>query len=558
MKINFLTNCRLSLTLLLVILLFSGTPLSLWAASEVFVWTEQTNSGVRNWTSIDSSNDGTKLVAGNYNGNIYTSADGGVNWTEQTGSGTRSWIAVTSSADGVKLAAVDQAPGYIYTSADGGVNWTEHTNPGQAQWEDIDSSADGSKLIAVGYGGNVFVSLDSGANWVEKTDLDMESKDWESVAISSDGMKIFIGSNAGPLYQSVDGGTTWAENTNADERFWYGLSTSGDGSVIIGGTAGQILRMSSDGGVTWRDVSELGYGYWSEPGISNDGTIIVLADDGRAGSDDGYIYTSNDSGATWARNTDLGQKSWYGASVSGDGSRATVSAWGSESNIYTATSVRASVVSTGRSGSNRARSVPDAPELLIKDTTNTSVTLSGRITKGNGVTEAGFILKSLEGDSDKKNFDVAPLASFSSVFSGLLCGARYEARAYARNSFGTTYSDKEKITMLPCENESAVPLGDPKLREDVTKEKPTVFTPVFVRNLYRGVTGEDVRDLQIFLNSRDFTVAESGPGSPGNETNVFGPATMRALSLFQSEHGVFPAQGYFGPITRKHILDLGV
>jgi len=73
------------------------------------------------------------------------------------------------------------------------------------------------------------------------------------------------------------------------------------------------------------------------------------------------------------------------------------------------------------------------------------------------------------------------------------------------------------------------------------------------RNLSYGAVHEDVRQLQKFLNETGFTVAESGGGSPGNETTFFGPATTRALARYQAANGISPAIGYYGPITRATI-----
>ena len=57
---------------------------------------------------------------------------------------------------------------------------------------------------------------------------------------------------------------------------------------------------------------------------------------------------------------------------------------------------------------------------------------------------------------------------------------------------------------------------------------------VWSRNLTIGSTGEDVRQLQKFLNGNPgITVASSGYGSPGNESSYYGPATARAVSAFQ-------------------------
>jgi hypothetical protein len=60
----------------------------------------------------------------------------------------------------------------------------------------------------------------------------------------------------------------------------------------------------------------------------------------------------------------------------------------------------------------------------------------------------------------------------------------------------------------------------------------------------------DVIKLQQFLNNRGYIIAKKGAGSPGLESNYFGPATRSALIKFQIDNKIKPAQGYFGKITR--------
>ncbi len=79
-----------------------------------------------------------------------------------------------------------------------------------------------------------------------------------------------------------------------------------------------------------------------------------------------------------------------------------------------------------------------------------------------------------------------------------------------------------------------------------------------VRDLKINMTGFDVRNLQILLNKNNFIVANSGAGSPGNETSFFGPATQRALQNYQQAHNISPASGYFGQITRGHMKSIGL
>jgi len=78
----------------------------------------------------------------------------------------------------------------------------------------------------------------------------------------------------------------------------------------------------------------------------------------------------------------------------------------------------------------------------------------------------------------------------------------------------------------------------------------------FTKNLYTGVRDKEVEQLQKFLNTSGFFVVDKGPGSSGQETTLFGGLTRAALVKFQKAHGITPAIGYFGPVTRGVIHDL--
>ena len=78
-------------------------------------------------------------------------------------------------------------------------------------------------------------------------------------------------------------------------------------------------------------------------------------------------------------------------------------------------------------------------------------------------------------------------------------------------------------------------------------------TSLFVRNLESGAVGEEVKALQMFLNSHGYPIAALGPGSPGNETTYFGVLTRAAVVTYQKAKGITPAVGYFGPITRAAV-----
>ncbi len=79
----------------------------------------------------------------------------------------------------------------------------------------------------------------------------------------------------------------------------------------------------------------------------------------------------------------------------------------------------------------------------------------------------------------------------------------------------------------------------------------------FTHNLYLGSTGNDVKKLQILLNedAKTTTVAFGQPGSPNNETGVYGSATYQGVKAFQKIHNL-PVVGYVGPATRKALNDV--
>jgi hypothetical protein len=80
----------------------------------------------------------------------------------------------------------------------------------------------------------------------------------------------------------------------------------------------------------------------------------------------------------------------------------------------------------------------------------------------------------------------------------------------------------------------------------------TFTTYNFTRDLSLNMAGDDVRALQQFLNTHGFIVANTGPGSPGNESTFFGAKTYQALVKFQASVNL-PSSGFFGPMTRTYI-----
>ncbi|MHB1316335.1 MAG: lectin-like protein [Minisyncoccota bacterium] len=86
----------------------------------------------------------------------------------------------------------------------------------------------------------------------------------------------------------------------------------------------------------------------------------------------------------------------------------------------------------------------------------------------------------------------------------------------------------------------------------------------FTRSLRFGMKGEDVRTLQQLMNCLGFKLADDGPGSPGNETNLFVDRTFSAVKKFQENYSsdilapinITKGTGIFAELSRKKIISL--
>jgi murein L,D-transpeptidase YcbB/YkuD len=81
-------------------------------------------------------------------------------------------------------------------------------------------------------------------------------------------------------------------------------------------------------------------------------------------------------------------------------------------------------------------------------------------------------------------------------------------------------------------------------------------TPVFTftRDLQSGMTGNDVKQLQLFLIQENKGPAAEKLKANGVTTN-FASLTKAALIEFQKSVGISPASGYFGAITRGWVRE---
>lgn len=112
---------------------------------------------------------------------------------------------------------------------------------------------------------------------------------------------------------------------------------------------------------------------------------------------------------------------------------------------------------------------------------------------------------------------------------------------------------KQRKELLKAEHDAKKQLADDKKdllqgfgNMDLTKQQLK-----FVRSLVRGMSGDDVRDLQELL-AQDPDIFDAA-----NVTGFFGPLTEAAVKKFQKKHGI-ESIGVFGPKTQAKILALFV
>lgn len=115
------------------------------------------------------------------------------------------------------------------------------------------------------------------------------------------------------------------------------------------------------------------------------------------------------------------------------------------------------------------------------------------------------------------------------------------------------YTSLKEETVKPLESKTIPSLEPDNPQEEISPQKTKDDYELFQRNLMYGMWGDDVYQLQKFLNKNSFILASSGAGSPSNETRFFGPLTRSAVSAFQSVNNIVPTWGIFGPITRSII-----
>src|ERR1035437_5719691 len=245
-------------------------------------WT-QTSAPTNMWSSVASSADGTILAATCVGPGVYVSTDSGATWMHSVNT-TGYWSSVASSADGRKIVAVDRGPSAICSSTNFGLTWTSNSSPHNDMFA-IASSANGNRLVAAAAnGGPIYTSTNLGVTWTLRS---APIKYLECVASSADGTRLAVGSafafffgeytNYSSIYVSTNSGATWTSNAFPDVDGFYSIVSSADGSKLVAGGS-EHTYVSTNSGVTWTFLAD--DDGMSPAAISADGNKLIATRDG--------------------------------------------------------------------------------------------------------------------------------------------------------------------------------------------------------------------------------------------------------------------------------------
>lgn len=353
-------------------------------------------------------------------------------------------------------------------------------------------------------------------------------------------------------------------------RNWYGISSSADGSKIIAVSIGGPVYLAT------LDTTAPSPSFTTPTtGQTLSGTISLTATATDNDTVTGVQFKVGDTNQGSEDTTSPYTTTWDTTAIS-DGAYTLHAVARDPSGNYATSTISITV-------SNKPTVTTQTPTLASP----TVATFNGTITSSGvaNATEHGFVYNTSSDFSSVIATTTLGTSSGTGTFNQTRTTftpeTTYYVRAYATNSSGTSYGSTISFTTERKEERSGssastqttttapstpqTPTNKTSITELTTRlaeliaelnnRQPTPNdTPnlplTFTRDLSLGMRGADVKQLQIYLNTHNFPVALTGPGSLNNETTLFGPATKSALIKFQQANNITPAVGYFGVKTR--------
>jgi hypothetical protein len=261
-------------------------------------WQEMPGTFKRNWSSIDSNEDGTRFVATVDEGNIWTYPFTSTTTTTTTTGGPvppRLWSRAQPDCIATTTTPV---PAVYANCCDGSVGyWVDRCY--SEIWSCVASDTTGDKLVAGVDGGDIFLSDDCGITWtaVNKNPTPPVPSSWVSVASNATGQTLAALTVGGEIWVSTNRGTTWtlSETINGGTPS-VAITMNGTGNVIAAvsydaGTDKDTLSTTTTTGAVWVNLDTIPGNIWTSISSNLIGDQLILSMSGTAANPtDGNVF----------------------------------------------------------------------------------------------------------------------------------------------------------------------------------------------------------------------------------------------------------------------------
>lgn len=322
----------------------TGYPGQLWSSTDSGT-TWSSNGPHMKWSSVGMNSNGTLMVAAasTASGLVYASSNFGGSWTATSQYGNR----VGVSPDGTTIVA-GETDGDLFISFDGGSTWVNQIDSPNAPWTSLSLSSNGRHIVGCA-SGNMFVNASpwplvstlQGSAGVEGPS-GLPGKDGVAGPpgpAGSNGISVHSGygspthvASVGDMYIDLSGGgfygpmgitksltyetIQWSRDSNTltqwcgveygNGKFMYAINNIYVYSVVISEGLPVSVRLQNQPGGT--------FGTWSSIAAADSSPVIYVA------SSDGYVWSSQNSGNSWTEGGIHGN--WSSVSCSSKGTTA--------------------------------------------------------------------------------------------------------------------------------------------------------------------------------------------------------------------------------------------